>query len=172
MLKEYWIRKFKIIENTGGRVKIQWNWPAFLFGGFWLLSKGMWAYSLIYVALVIVYGTFIPPLHQSVLISLFVFNGLYGNYMYYKFKTTKLQLESTIVARLFSMFFFIMSMSYFVTFTTTMESISNYNYRIERLLYVITAFFCLFASMIGIILSNLQNKNWKVSSVNELTEEL
>jgi len=54
-LNAHWKEEFTKFENDPA-YKGKWNWPAFFFGGFWLLFKGLWKSFLIIMALVIVVG--------------------------------------------------------------------------------------------------------------------
>lgn len=50
-----------------------WNWPAFLFGAFWYLFRGMWAKALLLAAIVIFTGGFLA-------IPVWIYGGLMGTY--------------------------------------------------------------------------------------------
>lgn len=82
-LTPYYQHEFAAIANSGETYKGRWNWPAFLFGSIWLLTKGAWLAALLHfvVNLTIILMTcgFGVPI---VLVSGFIL-GLRGNYIYY-----------------------------------------------------------------------------------------
>ncbi|MCU1285315.1 MAG: hypothetical protein JWO13_1665 [Acidobacteriales bacterium] len=75
-LSSYYLNEFQQIENTRESYKGKWNWAAFLFGGFWALTKGIWLPVVI---------CFVGSLFTGGLVGVaycFIF-GARGNYMYY-----------------------------------------------------------------------------------------
>lgn len=173
-LNEWWKLKFDSFEGENSRPKMSWNWAAFLFGGFWLLSKGMWAYAAIIAVLtqfLLLFIIKIQILSLILLIGFSVFIGLYGNYMNFKFKKSKLQINPNIIAKLFSIYFLIRSVRYFLSY----NALSDWRFKtwsgelnplsglvdIEISLKIFIHIFYLFASMIGLILSNIKYKTWE-----------
>jgi hypothetical protein len=84
---EHYRRKFSAFDARGGSFVASWNWPAFLFGVFWYLYRGMWAKALIIFAIVLISGGFMG-------IPLAIYVGLAGNYDYYLLKRRGTQLWS------------------------------------------------------------------------------
>jgi zinc-ribbon domain/Protein of unknown function (DUF2628) len=75
-LPDYWQRVFRRFDERPGKMQTCWNWPAFFFGPFWYLTKGLPVKGALY-ALVLV-GT-----HGFTLLFLMVYAGLYGAWDYY-----------------------------------------------------------------------------------------
>jgi hypothetical protein len=73
-LPEYWRNVFRRFDEKPAQMQTQWNWPAFFFGPFWYLVKGMPLKGLLYVLIAI---TGIGWLF------LIVYSGLYGAWDYY-----------------------------------------------------------------------------------------
>ena len=73
-LPEYWQNVFRKFDENPTRMQTYWNWPAFFFGPFWYLVKGMPAKGLLYV---LIAATGIG------LLFLLVYAGLYGAWDYY-----------------------------------------------------------------------------------------
>jgi len=72
----YYQREFTQIKSSGEAYKGKWNWAAFLFGGIWALTKGLWLPTLI---------CFVGAIFTGGIVGVgywFVF-GARGNYMYY-----------------------------------------------------------------------------------------
>jgi hypothetical protein len=78
-------QKFAQIEGQGGSFMALWNWPAFLFGAFWYLSKGMWAKALLIVVVVFATGGFLG-------IPIWIYAGIAGTYDFYLLKRRQKQL--------------------------------------------------------------------------------
>jgi hypothetical protein len=74
-LPPYWQEIFRRFDRQPTQMQTHWNWPAFFFGPFWYLFKGMPVKGAIY--LLIVLGTY------GVGIFLAVYSGLYGAWDYY-----------------------------------------------------------------------------------------
>ena len=74
-LPEYWRTVFGKFDQTPARMQTRWNWPAFFFGPFWYLVKGMPVKGALY--LLIVVGT------AGFGLFLAVYAGLYGAWDYY-----------------------------------------------------------------------------------------
>lgn len=72
----YYQQEFKRIRASGETYKGKWNWSAFLFGGIWALTKGLWLPALICFVGAILTGGIVGVAYW------FVF-GARGNYMYY-----------------------------------------------------------------------------------------
>jgi len=83
---DYYITKWKLMAITDS--KISWNWPAFLFGGFWLLYRKMYLYFFILFFISML--TAIPIIGMVISIALWVGLGMYGNFLYGKFTYEKL----------------------------------------------------------------------------------
>jgi hypothetical protein len=82
-LSDYYQREFSLIESSRERYQGKWNWSAFLFGGIWALTKGLWVPALI---------AFVGSIFTGGLVGLiywFIF-GARGNYMYYRKVTRNL----------------------------------------------------------------------------------
>ena len=73
-LPEYWQNVFRKFDQKPVQMQTHWNWPAFFFGPFWYLVKGMPLKALLYV-LVAATGIGFP--------FLIVYAGLYGAWDYY-----------------------------------------------------------------------------------------
>jgi hypothetical protein len=82
-LSEYYRQEFSMIENSGERYQGKWNWAAFLFGGIWALTKGLWVPALIAFIGAIFTGGIVGVIYW------FIF-GARGNYMYYRKVTRNL----------------------------------------------------------------------------------
>ena len=67
----YYQRAYAQFDSGGSRVF--WNWPAFLFGAFWYLYRGMWAKALLLAAIVLFTGGFLA-------IPVWIYGGLMGTY--------------------------------------------------------------------------------------------
>ena len=74
-LPAYWQNVFRGFELSSVRMQTHWNWPAFFFGPFWYLVKGMPAKGALYLAIVI--GT------AGFGLFLAVYAGMYGPWDYY-----------------------------------------------------------------------------------------
>jgi ribosomal protein L40E len=72
----YYQQEFKKIKASSEAYKGKWNWAAFLFGGIWALTKGLWLPTLICFIGAIFTGGIVGVAYW------FVF-GARGNYMYY-----------------------------------------------------------------------------------------
>ena len=73
-LPQYWQNVFQRFDQRPSQMQTYWNWPAFFFGPFWYLVKGMPAKGLLYL---LVAATGIGWLF------LLVYTGLYGAWDYY-----------------------------------------------------------------------------------------
>lgn len=73
-LPQYWQSVFRNFDQRPAQMQTFWNWPAFFFGPFWYLVKGMPAKGLLYL-LVAVTGIG--------WLFLVVYAGLYGAWDYY-----------------------------------------------------------------------------------------
>jgi hypothetical protein len=74
-LPEYWRSVFAKFNQRPGQMQTYWNWPAFFFGPFWYLVKGMPAKGALYLLIVLAtagFGLFLA-----------VYAGLYGAWDYY-----------------------------------------------------------------------------------------
>ena len=74
-LPEYWQTVFRKFADNSGRMQTHWNWPAFFFGPFWYLFKGMPAKGALYLVIIIAthgFGLFLA-----------IYAGLYGAWDYY-----------------------------------------------------------------------------------------
>jgi hypothetical protein len=58
----------------------KWNWAAFLFGGLWALTKGLWGPVLLCIGVLILTS----PIGGLPAILLWFYFGARGNSMYYK----------------------------------------------------------------------------------------
>jgi len=75
-LPQYWQNVFQRFDLRPTQMQTHWNWPAFFFGAFWYLVKGMPAKGLLYL-LIAVATTGIGWLFLA------VYAGLYGAWDYY-----------------------------------------------------------------------------------------
>jgi hypothetical protein len=75
-LPQYWQSVFARFDQRPEHMQTYWNWPAFFFGAFWYLVKGLPVKGLLYL-LVAVATTGIGWLF------LMVYAGLYGPWDYY-----------------------------------------------------------------------------------------
>ena len=75
-LPQYWQSVFRKFDQRPAQMQTSWNWPAFFFGAFWYLVKGMPAKGVLYL-LVSVATTGVGWLF------LMVYAGLYGAWDYY-----------------------------------------------------------------------------------------
>jgi hypothetical protein len=90
---DYYLTKWKLM--AGLNKKISWNWPAFLFGGFWLLYRKMYLYF--FILLLVGSLSAIPVIGMFISLAIFIGLGLFGNYLYGKFtyeKLTKLKITA------------------------------------------------------------------------------
>ena len=81
-----------------------WNWSAFLFGGYWLIYRGMYAYLLVYLSLLVAF-LFSSALYiwhsidrffviTQLTIAFFLLRGMFAcfaNHIYLSFATRKIQ---------------------------------------------------------------------------------
>jgi predicted nucleic acid-binding Zn ribbon protein len=74
-LPEYWQNVFRKFDEKPTKMQTHWNWPAFFFGPFWYLVKGMPVKGAFYVLIVV--GT------VGFGLFLAVYAGLYGAWDYY-----------------------------------------------------------------------------------------
>ena len=75
-LPPYWQAVFQKFDVRPGQMQTHWNWPAFFFGAFWYLVKGMPAKAAIYfVVSLVTYG--------AGWLFLAIYAGLYGAWDYY-----------------------------------------------------------------------------------------
>jgi hypothetical protein len=84
---DYYITKWKIMAATDS--KVSWNWPAFLFGGFWMLYRKMYLYFFILLFVGLIVG-FIPFINFIASLAMWIGLGVFGNYLYAKFTYDKL----------------------------------------------------------------------------------
>jgi hypothetical protein len=73
-LPEYWQNVFRKFDQDPTKMQTYWNWPAFFFGAFWYLVKGMPVKGLFYV---------LVALTGIGWLFLIVYSGLYGAWDYY-----------------------------------------------------------------------------------------
>jgi hypothetical protein len=74
-LPEYWQKVFGKFDQSPTKMQTHWNWPAFFFGPFWYLVKGMPVKGAFYILIVV--GT------AGLGLFLAVYAGLYGAWDYY-----------------------------------------------------------------------------------------
>lgn len=85
----YYEKEFKKIETSKESYKGKWNWPAFLFGGFWALSKGLWVIFIIHMSIVFLIQ---PGLRLILIIIMTIVLGKRGNYLVFRKKNYNEQL--------------------------------------------------------------------------------
>lgn len=73
-LSPYYRQRFQRFD--AGLGVATWNWPSFLFGAIWYLTKGMWAKALLIFAVALVTGGVLA-------IPLWIYTGVMGNYDYW-----------------------------------------------------------------------------------------
>jgi hypothetical protein len=75
-LSPYWQAVFQKFDQRPGQMQTHWNWPAFFFGAFWYLFKGMPAKATLY---------FVVSIASAGVGWLFlaIYAGLYGPWDYY-----------------------------------------------------------------------------------------
>lgn len=75
-LPPYWQRVFQRFAQRPSQMQTHWNWPAFFFGAFWYLFKGMPAKAALY---------FLVSIGTAGVGWLFlaIYAGLYGPWDYY-----------------------------------------------------------------------------------------
>lgn len=78
--QEYYREQFRRFEENGGNYVFTWNWPAFIFGVFWYLYRGMWGKALILAALTLFSGGIL-------FVLAWFYCGAVGNYDYYLLTT-------------------------------------------------------------------------------------
>jgi hypothetical protein len=69
----------KFDNDPSSGLKMKFSWPAFLFGPFWYLSKGLWAKALIYLAVALVSG-------GTLVIFAWIYASIFGIYDFYLLK--------------------------------------------------------------------------------------
>lgn len=81
----YWKWVFQKFDQRPGQMQTHWNWPAFFFGPFWYLVKGMAAKAALY---------FVVSIATAGVGWLFlaIYAGLYGPWDYYLKETQGKQL--------------------------------------------------------------------------------
>jgi hypothetical protein len=75
-LDPYYRAEFDQIAETEEIYKGKWNWAAFIFGGIWALTKGLWLPALIAFGGAFFTGGVVGVIYWLVF-------GARGNYMYY-----------------------------------------------------------------------------------------
>jgi hypothetical protein len=81
----YWKWVFQKFDQRPGQMQTHWNWPAFFFGPFWYLVKGMLAKAALYFVVSIVTA-------GVGWLFLAIYAGLYGPWDYYLKETQGKQL--------------------------------------------------------------------------------
>jgi len=76
---DYYMRKFEEINIT--KNKISWNWPAFLFTGWWMLYRKMYIQALLVIIGVPVLSL-IPVIGWIFPWAIWILGGMYGNSLY------------------------------------------------------------------------------------------
>jgi hypothetical protein len=62
---DYYVRQFSRIREKGG-FAVSWNWPAFFFGMFWLVYRGMYLYAVLaFVGWIPIHGLALMVLGES-----------------------------------------------------------------------------------------------------------
>ena len=79
-LSTYYQTEFRKIYESGESYKGKWNWAAFLFGGIWALTKGVWLPVVICIVASIVTGGIAGLVYWIIFAAR-------GNYMYYSAQT-------------------------------------------------------------------------------------
>ncbi len=75
-LSPYWQAVFQRFDQRAGQMETHWNWPAFFFGAFWYLFKGMPAKAALYFVIAIASA-------GVGWLFLAIYAGLYGAWDYY-----------------------------------------------------------------------------------------
>jgi Protein of unknown function (DUF2628) len=97
----YYLEKFQRFDQKVSGVQASWNWPAFLFGGFWLLYRKMhlWFFAcwVLWVGLVclaifsVVDSSTAVDLILIVTVGLHILVAIYGNSFYYNSVLKKIE---------------------------------------------------------------------------------
>ena len=91
---DYYLVKWKLMAETYS--KTSWNWPAFLFGAFWLSYRKMYLYTFLFIATGIF--TLIPFIGFILALALWIGLGLFGNYIYGQYVYKRLK-ELSLMAK-------------------------------------------------------------------------
>jgi hypothetical protein len=81
-LSPYYQEEFKKILESGETYKGKWNWAAFLFGGFWAMTKQLW------LSLAICFVAGLGTGGVAWFVYWFIY-GIRGNFIYYTLHTKK-----------------------------------------------------------------------------------
>lgn len=87
-LKDYYRHQFRKFEGNDGNFAPTWNWPAFFFGPFWYLYRGMWAKALILFVMAAASG-------GVMWVFAIGWGAVVGNYDYYLLEKESTQLYPT-----------------------------------------------------------------------------
>ncbi len=91
---DYYLVKWKLMAETYS--KTSWNWPAFLFGAFWLSYRKMYLYTFLLILIGIF--TLIPFIGFMLALALWIGLGLFGNYIYGQYVYKRLK-ELSLMAK-------------------------------------------------------------------------
>ncbi len=83
-LSQYYEDEFAKIEESDEKYTGKFNWFAFLFGGFWGFTKGLWLSAVISIGLYLLSVGNEYSIFYLLNIIYCVVYGFRGNYMYYK----------------------------------------------------------------------------------------
>jgi hypothetical protein len=81
----YYKEEFTKILDSNEDYKGKWNWCAFFFSWIWALTKGLWVFALISLAVGLITYDMIGI--GSIICAIIL--GVRGNYMYYNLRTKK-----------------------------------------------------------------------------------
>jgi len=74
----YYLTETSVMAASGS--KVSWNWPAFLFGPFWMFYRKMWARGTLVALLCMVFNASVVFSWMSGVVLLLA--GMYGNVLY------------------------------------------------------------------------------------------
>ena len=101
--QEYYLEKFARINEADGGFIPSWNWAAFLFSAPWALYRKMYAVFFAAVAAGVLWEAIVAvllppwPLGNLFYFAAWVFFGLYGNALYYRHASKKIDTAFALV---------------------------------------------------------------------------
>lgn len=101
--QEYYLEKFACIDEADGRFIPSWNWAAFLFSALWALYRKMYGLFFATVAAAVLWEAIVAglqlswPLGNLFYFAAWVLFGLFGNALYYKHASKKIEKAIALV---------------------------------------------------------------------------
>lgn len=77
--QHYYAKKFQKFNLTNS--KVSWNWAIAFVGAYWAVYRKMYKIVMIYIGVYIL-GKLIPHISTILNLTMFLFMGMYGNYLY------------------------------------------------------------------------------------------